>query len=119
VPQARIPVAATVRARLDFPEGDRVDFGAVVQGRGARLTRRVRARGATPLALDHPEATTKANVALEIRWSVDAAGKAWSLELSLPQDAPVAPLVGRVDVTLPGSDEPVHSLTLAGRIVAR
>jgi len=121
VAQARVPVEATVRARLDFPEGDRVDFGEVAATRGATVTRRVRVRvrGAAPLAVDHPEAKVVAKTALDARWHVVEQGRAWTLELVIPPTLPAATLVGRVDVTLPGTDEPVHSLTLAGRIVAR
>jgi hypothetical protein len=125
VAQALIPVEATVRGRLDFPDGDRVDFGEVAATRGATVTRRVRGRGLSALALDHPEAKVvkgsagPAALPVSARWRVEEAGRAWSLELSIAPGAPAQPLVGRVDVTLPGTDEPVHSLTLAGRIVAR
>jgi hypothetical protein len=125
VAQARIPVEATVRSRLDFPEGDRVDFGQVARTRGARVARRIRHRGATPLALDHPEAkvalsgSAAASGRVELRWTTETAGQSWSLELSIAPDAAAGPLIGRVDVTLPGTDEPVHSLTLGGRIVDR
>jgi uncharacterized protein DUF1573 len=125
VAQALIPVEATILGRLDFPEGDRVDFGEVAAARGASVTRRVRGRGSSALALDHPAAKvvlsgSRNGVApIELRWRADEAGRAWSLDLSIAPGATAQTLVGRVDVTLPGTDEPVHSLTLAGRIVAR
>lgn len=125
VAQALIPVEAMIFGRLEFPEGDRVDFGEVAAARGATLTRRVRCRGSSALALDHPAAKVIQGGAaalpapIELRWRADEAGRAWSLDLSIAPGAAAQTLVGRVDVTLPGSDEPVHSLTLAGRIVAK
>jgi len=125
VAQALVPVEATILGRLDFPEGDRVDFGEVAAARGATVTRRVRGRGGSALALDHPAAkvvqssSSSGAAPIELRWRADEAGRAWSLDLSIAPGAAAQTLVGRVDVTLPGTDEPVHSLTLAGRIVAR
>lgn len=125
VAQALIPVEATVRGRLDFPDGDRIDFGEVSAAHGATVTRRVRGRGQAALALEHPDAKVVRGSAaatplpIELRWRVDEAGRAWSLELFIAPGAPAQALVGRIDLSLPGSDEPVHSLTLSGRIVAR
>lgn len=124
VAQALIPVEATVHARLDFPEGDRVDFGEIAAARGATLTRRVVRRGAAPLALDHPDAKivragSAAHASFDLSWRAVEAGRAWSLEVVLEPGAAPQTLVGRIDVTLPGTDEPVHSLTLAGRVAVR
>jgi len=123
VKQALVPVAATVGARLDFPDGDRVEFGDVGRTLGATRRLRVLRRGAAPLAAAHPEAAVVLTgsaakaVAPELRWTIDEAGRAWTLEVALPAQARPVPLVGRIDVTLPGTDEPRHALTLAGRVV--
>jgi hypothetical protein len=125
VKNALVPVSATLVARLEFPDGDRVDFGDVERTRGATRRVRVRQRGKTPLAADHPEAAvvlagSAAGAApAATRWSIDETGRAWTLEVALPAQARALPLVGRIDVTLPGTDEPPHALTLAGRVVDR
>jgi hypothetical protein len=125
VKSALVPVSATVLARLDFPDGDRVEFGDVERTRGATKTVRVHQRGRAPLAGVPPQAAailTGSAAAAKVpalRWTVDEAGRAWTLEVALPPQEKALPLIGRIDVTLPDTDEPRHALTLAGRVVDR
>lgn len=123
VAEARVPVEAVVHGRLDLPDGELVDFGTVAAAAGSRVTKRVRLRGRAPLAAATPTATVhlgpSAAAAIAATWSIDEPGRAWTLALSVAPGSSAGSLVGRVDLSLPGSDEPPRALTLAGRVVDR
>jgi hypothetical protein len=73
VKNALVPVSATLVARLEFPDGDRVDR----RRRHARATRRVASASATRRrAADHPGAVVTPAAAAprrRRRWSIDGA----------------------------------------------
>lgn len=126
VKQALVPVAATVGARLEFPDGDRIDFGDVERSRGATKRVRIRMRGhvgARSIQSSPDAAVVLTGSAASARPPTlrlipeEEGTRTFALEITLPPQERATPLVGRIDVTLPGTDEPPHALTLAGRVV--